>query len=155
MVSHPTFATLRTFWVSVRKTDSKCLLMRWVSAFSRYQNFENRFGRKFLRSISKKVWKFSENFWNRNFSKKLDFDFFDFRKFSIGIQLFRKFSISKISDSFQTFFKSISKKNLLKRFSKFWYLEKVEIVSFHEHLKSFNSTDSSLSYRTKRGCDTI
>ena len=77
--------------------------------------------------------------WNPTFS-----NFRDFSRFSRFFENFRFFS--------KIFFQSHLKKFLLDEFSKFWYLEKVEIISFHEHLKSFNSSDSSPSYRTKRAC---
>ena len=93
---------------------------------------------------SKKNRKIDENSnWNPTFSIFRFSDFRDFLRFSKIFQKILDFS-SKI------FFQSHLKKILLDEFSKFWYLEKVEIISFHEHLKSFNSSDSSPSYRTSK-----
>ena len=83
-------------------------------------------------------------------SKKLDFNWNFRRFFEIFRSRFSRFSIFRFFS--KIFFQSHLKKILLDEFSKFWYLEKVEIISFHEHLKSFNSSDSSPSYRTKRAC---
>ena len=56
-------------------------------------------------------------------------------------------------------FKHIFQNNLqhkvLDGFQCFWVRCKAENVSFHKHLESFNSSDSSLRYRSKYECDTI
>ena len=68
---------------------SKCFLWRWVSAFSRYQNFENRFGRIFLRSI--RSWKKSKKSGNRKIEKSDLISIENFRIF-----WFSDFRFSKI-----------------------------------------------------------
>ena len=48
---------------------------------------------------------------------------------------------------FKNIFQNHLQQKVVEGFLKMWYLEKVDIISFHENLKSFNSYDSSPSYR--------
>ena len=66
-----------------------------------------------------------------------------FSRFSRFSRFFKNVDFSK------NIFQSHLKKFLLDGFSKFWNLEMAEIIRFHEHLKSFNSTDSSLRNRER------
>ena len=53
------------------------------------------------------------------------------------------------------FFQNHLQQKVVEDFLCFQIRCKAEIISFHEHLKSFNSTDSSLRHRSKREWDTI
>ena len=84
-----------------------------ILSFIQVPKFWKSIRQKFFEVDLKKFENFVKFFEKSKIFEKLDFNwnflifsifenfrFFDFRKFSIEIQLFRKFSISKISDSF-------------------------------------------------------
>ena len=135
----------RESWRSLLSPGTKILKIR------RAEFFKDDFEKIFLKII-----------WDRKIFEKstkisLKSNFFDFSFFEIfrDFQDFQDFSKNSWFFFKNIFFQSHLKKISARRNFKFWYLEKAEIISFYEHLKSFNSYDSSPSYRPKRGCYTI
>ena len=128
--------------------DSKFIGERRFSVFSRYQNFENRFGRKFLRSISKKFEIFLKIVEIGKFQKSWisieNFRFFDFRKFIIEILLFEIFRFRKFSITIFEKFRSWFLKYLFDR----KFLMKIDIF-FYKPLQIFTE-NPFLWYRTYR-----
>ena len=104
-------------------------MSRWVSAFSRYQNFENRFGRNFSRSIWKIFWKKSENFWDQKFSKSW-----------ISIENFRKSKKSKIFENLD-FSKIFNWNPTLSKFSDLKNFQKIFKIFLKSILKFFYRND--------------